>query len=300
MVEIETITIEELNENIRSEILTVKFDGVTCGLMQFLKGTLKVRIPVKRLYFENWETNSKLLNKKFIQNRLSQVPLKQSIDNKKVMSLNVKNNTNSTINIYTTDINGVGTNVNKMILFTLSKFNHIDIPEIIIKSKTGYENSIFNSVISSTRYNYDSPSVANVANACTFNPANFTFTVDTNGDINVYETLILAFKDMINKTSKILDFTVSENYAKIELPHEIDSFGLMLKHAFYDEKNDRFFKYNTDDNDLLTIEIKGDNLEKVIPMIIEKTVKNIAGILNNFKGKKITRKNTVIPKLKST
>lgn len=172
----------------------------------------------------NLVTNDKYILTDNIKERINLVSLLQNIDKDTKFNLNVVNNTNDIINIYTRDINNKNKNDKKVYfnlniqICSLKPNRFINISDIFINKDYGYNNSIY----SLGSWHYKAINTDFNISSLNNNVKNFNLELINNSNIdikdiiiNIYENLYFRLKKIQNSINEYNINTNSDDINKI-------------------------------------------------------------------------------------
>lgn len=253
-------------------------------------------------------TNDKYLLPDNILERLALIPLKQNTNINKKYKININNNTNDIIKVYSKEIKSIDSSNSQdfnpnILLCTLRPNKHLIINNIKINEDYGFQNHIF----SLGSFYYEIINTDFKTLSLNTNSSDFQLELINNGNIDlddlvnkIYDNLYVRLKKIQNDVnayqlenhssdiSKILTdvFIIknadSNDLYEIHLVHEYNNIGnLLTKYIFDLDNNIELINYKLEHplRHKVIINIKHSQYKKLINNAIENIIKD----LNTFK-----------------
>lgn len=298
---------KHLLPNLTSETISFTLKDTSYAFSNAIRRVAKNEIECKCFQINIYDivTNDKFLLIDIVKDRIELIPISQSIDMNKTFSLNVSNNTDEPIKIYTKDIKPYvkGMFDENIIIAYLMPNTYLKINDIVIEKKSGVENGKYG--LSQVNYkdiktNFKKQSLEQN------NITDINMDITTNGNIKI-PTLINEISDnLIKRLTLILTnlkeiktiykpddvqlvnnndlFVINENNMFLYyINNETHTIGNLLEHYIY--QNEKcFVNYATihPTKNQFILKIKHPNHKKIIENSIGKIIDDVKLFQKSF------------------
>ncbi len=235
-------SLAKLVPSVTNNVLTFEIRGANCSLANAIRRTLKSELPVKYLTasLTDIKSSDPYILGDVIQKRLEMIPISQSIKTDAKFSIRFENNTDSYVDIMSTDIklNGVSSSADIMPFIPLCDINSgtdLTINDIHVTERCGYDSGR----VAIGRIGYEIIDHDMTQSSLVSEPTSFRLVVETPGVIDPVEITIKAIDDLINRVNAIdYDRAVIEfGVYKLPIINETHSIGhLMAWYVYQTEK----------------------------------------------------------------
>lgn len=291
---------KNLIPDLKHSLLSFNIHNTKSSFVNALRRCILDELLVKVLYFDlvDIKTNDEFILNDLIQERIQLISINQDINDDITFSLNVFNNTNKIISIYSESIkpnNNTNIYFNQNIkLCDLKPNKHITINNIHIKSNYGHYDNIYS--IGRASYeviNFDMTNIQSLSS----DPSDFKFYIYSNGNIEPTEILKKTLVELTNRLTNILNLintynpdetndeliiNKEDNITIYFIKNEYHTLGNLLVDYMYELDNStNLLNYKLDHPSKNEINIKTDNPNA--NNLITTAINNIIIDLNNIK-----------------
>lgn len=292
--------IPELNKKSISFELINSNEAFANGIRRTFNDELLVKSLDVNIY--DLKTDDKYILPDNIIERINLIPVLQNISDDTIFNINVINNTNDIINIYSKDI--INKNKNdktiyfnsNILLCSLKPNRYLYINNINIKKEYGFNDHKF----SMGSYNYEIINTDFNINSLNNNITDFKIELITNNNIEIknliiliYDTLYFRLKNIqlsinnydintnstdINKLVNDIFIIPNQNIFEIHINNEYHTIGnLITKYVFNLDKNIELINYKLEHplRHKIIINIKHNQYKKIINDAIENIIKDL-------------------------
>lgn len=292
--------IPELNKKSISFELINSNEAFANGIRRTFNDELLVKSLDVNIY--DLKTDDKYILPDNIIERINLIPVLQNISDDTIFNINVINNTNDIINIYSKDI--INKNKNdktiyfnsNILLCSLKPNRYLYINNINIKKEYGFNDHKF----SMGSYNYEIINTDFNINSLNNNIKDFKIELITNNNIElknliilIYDTLYFRLKNIqssinnydintnstdINKLVNDIFIIPNQNIFEIHINNEYHTIGnLITKYVFNLDKNIELINYKLEHplRHKIIINIKHNQYKKIINDAIENIIKDL-------------------------
>jgi DNA-directed RNA polymerase subunit L len=292
--------IPELNKKSISFELINSNEAFANGIRRTFNDELLVKSLDVNIY--DLKTDDKYILPDNIIERINLIPVLQNISDDIIFNINVINNTNDIINIYSKDI--INKNKNdktiyfnsNILLCSLKPNRYLYINNINIKKEYGFNDHKF----SMGSYNYEIINTDFNINSLNNNITDFKIELITNNNIEIknliiliYDTLYFRLKNIqlsinnydintnstdINKLVNDIFIIPNQNIFEIHINNEYHTIGnLITKYVFNLDKNIELINYKLEHplRHKIIINIKHNQYKKIINDAIENIIKDL-------------------------
>lgn len=295
---------KNLIPDFKHSMLSFTIHNTKSSFVNALRRCILDELLVKVLYFDlsDIKTNDEFILNDLIQERIQLISIKQDIEDDITFSLNVFNNTNQIIPVYSESIkpnNNTNIYFNQNIkLCDLKPNKHITINNIHTKSNYGHYDNIYS--IGRASYeviNFDMVNTQSLSS----DPSEFKFYIYSNGNIEtvdiLHKTIIQLTKRLQNITNLITSYNPDksndeliinkeDNITIYFIKNEYHTLGNLLVDYMYDLDNStNLLNYNIDHPSKNEINIKTDNpdSDRLITTAISKVINDLDNLKKIFK-----------------
>lgn len=221
-----------------NQTLTFELKDTNCSLANAIRRTLVSEMPIKHLTASLTEikTTDPYVIGDAIRKRIEMIPISQSIDEDSVFSIRFENDTDSYIDVPSSEIKLNGVVVSKDVtpfipICDINSGTSFSINDIHVVESYGFDNSR----VSIGRVAYEIINHDFTLSSINSNPTCFRFELETPGVINPKEIVAKAIDclitrlDSIQFSNSIIEFDIY----KLTIPNETHSIGRLLSWYIY-------------------------------------------------------------------
>lgn len=286
----------KLNLNPKYFEFIIRGEGVNVAIANGIQRALKSEIPLKRLELarENLETNDPTILEDFVIQRLSVIPIKQSVKEDTKITLEFMNNSSQEAEITTSYLKtGLTSPIfdDSITITTLKSMRFIRFKEINIVKGYGYHHAGHNATYGSSCVPIDQEPFDQTTNkgipSSVSDPRAHKISFYTNGTMEPKEIVKLACIEIARRLNDIYansTFHKSEDIHRLVIPNENDTTGNIIVKTICDT-NPKISActYSVDlVNKVLTVDIRDDDPSGVLKVAIEKAIKELKKIESAF------------------
>lgn len=231
-------SLEKLNPPVPNQALRIQITNGNAPLANAIRRTLMSEIPVKHLSvaLSEIKTNDPYIIGEAIKKRIEMIPISQSIKPDSVFALRFENNTDSYVDVMSSEIklNGVSTSkdiIPNIPLCDINSNTTLAINDIRVTESFGYDNSR----VSIGRIAYEIMDVDFTQSALATNPTTFEIEIETPGVIDPIEMVHKAIDNVCSRLDSI-DFgkaTIEFDVYSITISNETYTIGKLISWYIY-------------------------------------------------------------------
>lgn len=274
----------------------IKGEGVNVGIANGLHMALNSQIPVKRLEVkrENIITNDPNILEDFVIQRISVIPIKQTVREDAKLTLGFMNDESKSTEITTSQIKtGLTSPIfdDSISITLLEPKCFLEIKEINVIKGYGRDFAGHNATCRSACVPVDQEPLDQITGKGTpsslSDPRAHKISFHTNGSMEPKDIVKLACSELIKRLGEIYansNFHKSEDIHRLVIPGEDDATGNMIMKTICDINPEiSACTYSVDlVNKVLTIDIRSDDPSGILKSAIEKATKELKKIESAF------------------